>query len=147
MLSLEQLQREYGTSDSGFVEITDRAQAISDLESKTSCCWGAGFEYGNSGWIQLASPSKRHRDDKRTIFVCKKTLLEEPKLSDREKDIWTIRAMIDCGGHFVSNLGKAAQHADSENLAKIKAAWPEYWSKYAEMGESMQKADAAKEQS
>jgi len=35
------------------------------------------------------------------------------------------------GGSFVDALAHAATKADPENLAKIKAAWPELWEKYA----------------
>lgn len=49
----------------------------------------------------------------------------------REEDLHTIDAMLRHGGHFVQALARAAQMADSENLAKIKATWPEYWRRYA----------------
>ena len=40
------------------------------------------------------------------------------------------QAMIVYGGSFMSNLGKALQNADSQNQAKIKAAWPDEWENY-----------------
>lgn len=44
-----------------------------------------------------------------------------------------VAAMIRFGGSFVSALGEACFHADAQNLAKIKATWPEYWAEYTEM--------------
>lgn len=38
--------------------------------------------------------------------------------------------MQEFGGGFVSRLGMALGYADLENAAKIKAAFPEYWTKY-----------------
>lgn len=38
--------------------------------------------------------------------------------------------MIRYGGDFVSALGRALYHADSENADKIKQTWPEYWETY-----------------
>jgi hypothetical protein len=43
-----------------------------------------------------------------------------------------LRAMTRYGGNFVKWLASAARYADSENLAKIKATWPEYWATYRE---------------
>ena len=42
----------------------------------------------------------------------------------------TIAAMIAFGGSFVRHLGEAARYADSENIARLKTAWPEYWARY-----------------
>lgn len=50
-----------------------------------------------------------------------------------DKDLDIIEAMEKYGGSFVSHLAAAAKHADSKNLAKLKAAFPEYWKQYAEM--------------
>ena len=50
-------------------------------------------------------------------------------------DSMTIEAMLHCGGGFVRALARAAQLADADNLARIKAAWPEYWSQYTEMSQ------------
>lgn len=46
-----------------------------------------------------------------------------------------IHAMIEHGGAFVSKLGEAALRADYDNLARIKAAFPDYWKKYTEIVE------------
>ena len=43
------------------------------------------------------------------------------------------RNMVDYGGSFVRPLGEALFHADPENTARLKAAWPEYWQKYLKM--------------
>jgi hypothetical protein len=46
-------------------------------------------------------------------------------------DFKVIENMHLFGGSFVYALARAATKADPENLAKIKAAWPELWEKYA----------------
>lgn len=53
-----------------------------------------------------------------------------------EKDCYTIAAMQRWGGSFVQALAEAARRADSENLRRIKAAWPEYWRQYAELAQA-----------
>lgn len=50
-----------------------------------------------------------------------------------DQDLAVIEAMEKYGGSFVVALAKAARRADSDNLAKIKATWPEYWQQYTEM--------------
>ena len=52
-----------------------------------------------------------------------------------DDDLKTIQAMRRYGGGFVKALGEAALFADSDNLARIKKAWPEYWSKYTRMSQ------------
>lgn len=52
-----------------------------------------------------------------------------------ESDLKVIEFMEKYGGSFVRALATAARFADSDNLAKIKATWPEYWQRYAEMAE------------
>jgi hypothetical protein len=44
-----------------------------------------------------------------------------------------IQAMRRFGGSFVRALAEAAQAADDVNFAKLKATWPEYWKKYADL--------------
>lgn len=56
-------------------------------------------------------------------------------------DLKTIQAMQRWGGSFVQALAGAALRADSDNLARLKAAWPEYWTKYRGMGESTAEED------
>ena len=47
------------------------------------------------------------------------------------------------GGLFVRTLATLCHRADPENLAKIKATWPEYWAEYAEMARFVKDRDAA----
>jgi len=74
-ISFEELCEQYQSKNQGFVEITDRQSALNDIASKTSCCWGAGHKFGETGWIQLCSPSIQSKGDTRTIFVCKASLI------------------------------------------------------------------------
>ena len=76
MITLGELQKTYGGESKGFVEITDRDQAVKQLESHASACWGSGGRFGTTGWVQLASPSPQHVGDKQTVFVCKASLVE-----------------------------------------------------------------------
>ncbi len=46
-------------------------------------------------------------------------------------DIQAIESMHRHGGAFARALAHAAAAADAENLAKIKATWPELWERYA----------------
>jgi len=75
-IPLDELKKKYQGTDERFVEVTDKQAALDDIASKASCTWGAGYKFGDTGWIQLATPSKRHKEDIRTIFVCKASLLE-----------------------------------------------------------------------
>ena len=52
---------------------------------------------------------------------------------DKVETAHVIEAMQRNGGHFVRALAVAATFADEPNLERLKRAWPEYWSKYAEM--------------
>lgn len=54
-----------------------------------------------------------------------------------------VRTMERFGGGFVRALADACHRADPENLAKIKATWPELWAEYAEMAETVRAQDAA----
>jgi len=51
-------------------------------------------------------------------------------------DIHVTQAMKRYGGSFVMHLGQAAQHADTENLEKIKQAFPQIWECYSEMAKT-----------
>lgn len=53
------------------------------------------------------------------------------------------KTMIEYGGSFVRKLGSAALVADSENLAKIKGTWPEYWSLYTRMAQQLSEVEKA----
>jgi uncharacterized protein YozE (UPF0346 family) len=54
-----------------------------------------------------------------------------------ENDFKTIEAMIKFGGSFAKNLGQAARFADLSNLDKIKVAFPEIWSQYEKMAQTI----------
>ena len=47
-----------------------------------------------------------------------------------EQDHKVIKAMLRYGGSFVQSLANCAMRADANNLAKIKAPWPDYWQEY-----------------
>ena len=53
----------------------------------------------------------------------------------------TIETMMEYGGSFVRKLGAAALAADQENLAKIKATWPDYWSQYSRMAKQLSEVE------
>jgi len=55
-------------------------------------------------------------------------------VTDNERDFWTMSAMRHYGKSFVMALGIAAGQADSENLRKIKKAFPFYWHHYEQIG-------------
>ena len=47
-------------------------------------------------------------------------------------------AMSIYGGGFARAIAKAAQAADRDHLARLKAAFPELWTEYAELAERKQ---------
>jgi len=51
-----------------------------------------------------------------------------------EEDINTIDRMQRYGGSFVGQLGEAACFADSENLRRLKEAFPDLFKKYGPDG-------------
>lgn len=57
------------------------------------------------------------------------------------KDSDVINTMIEYGGSFVRKLGAAAFMADSENLAKIKQTWPDYWAQYSRMAKQLSEVE------
>lgn len=57
------------------------------------------------------------------------------------KDSDVIRTMMEYGGSFVRKLGAAAIVADSENLAKIKQTWPDYWAQYSRMAKQLSEVE------
>lgn len=57
------------------------------------------------------------------------------------KDSDVIRTMMEYGGSFVRKLGAAAIAADSENIAKIKATWPDYWAQYSRMAKQLSEVE------
>jgi hypothetical protein len=46
------------------------------------------------------------------------------------EDVHVLHKMRQFGGSFVRALAEAGFCADSENLAKIKATWPDLWKEY-----------------
>ena len=48
-------------------------------------------------------------------------------------DSAVVAAMVQFGGGFVEALGRAAYHADPENLEKLKRAYADYWREYADV--------------
>lgn len=59
-----------------------------------------------------------------------------------EDDYRTVLAMLTFGGGFVTALARAAQAADADNLAKIKAAWPQEWAQYQDMARMVREREA-----
>jgi hypothetical protein len=49
--------------------------------------------------------------------------------------------MMEYGGSFVRKLGAAALVADQQNLNRIKATWPEYWSQYTRMAKQLSEVE------
>jgi hypothetical protein len=83
-IPLSKLQKIY--SADLLVEVTDKDSAISDLKSKTSCCWGAG-RILEGGWVTLAKPSPRRKGEKATQFVCKLPLVNDFLKSVEESNL------------------------------------------------------------
>ena len=54
-------------------------------------------------------------------------------MSDQIDDYAIVQAMARFGGSFAKALSDVAHKADPENLARLKAAFPELWTEYAEM--------------
>lgn len=52
-----------------------------------------------------------------------------------DADLKIIEAMEKYGGSFVAAIAQAAKRADRTNFARLKAAFPEIWERYAEMAE------------
>lgn len=52
-----------------------------------------------------------------------------------QEDYTVMVSMKTYGGKFVRALGNAISLADEQNLARLKAAFPELWKSYAEMAE------------
>ena len=51
-------------------------------------------------------------------------------MREEATDFEIVNAMSRYGGSFAKALADAAQKADSENFARIKATWPELWEEY-----------------
>ena len=57
------------------------------------------------------------------------------------EDFYVLKAMTRYGGGFVQALAEAARRADDVNIAKIKAAFPEYWEKYSKFALTLKQQD------
>lgn len=68
-MSLEQLAETY-FCNANVVEVTDHAEIKKMMESKSSCCWGAGQVIAE-GWVQLCQPSRAAENGKTVTFVCR----------------------------------------------------------------------------
>lgn len=51
-------------------------------------------------------------------------------------DYAVVEAMRALGGSFVQALAEAFIHADPENVAKLKAAFPDEWHLYTELAQA-----------
>jgi len=54
------------------------------------------------------------------------------------EDIDVLEAMKVYGGGFVKALAELGFRADAANLARLKAAWPEYWAEYTKIAARME---------
>lgn len=75
-MTFKQLSKIYNTASQRLIEITNKAEAKTHIDSKAYCCWRAGEKIGDTGWIRLASPSLVSKNDVRPIFVCKASLVD-----------------------------------------------------------------------
>lgn len=58
------------------------------------------------------------------------------------ENIHVLHKMRQYGGGFVRALAEAGFNADSQNLAKIKAAWPDLWAEYSAWARASRKMEA-----
>lgn len=58
-------------------------------------------------------------------------------MNDEITDFEVTQAMLVYGGGFVHALGNLIRAADATNKAKAKAAFPELWTRYAEIAKQM----------
>ncbi len=80
----------------------------------------------------------RHSEEDGTLDVAGEAFdSDEPQVfqqgnavSDWDLRVNTINRMSNEGGSFVRALAHAARMADDTNYEKLKAAFPDYWSKY-----------------
>jgi hypothetical protein len=57
----------------------------------------------------------------------------------------TVQAMRVYGGSFIRSLAGCFMFADAENAARLKAAFPDYWQKYSELGDLAEKREKEKQ--
>jgi hypothetical protein len=58
-----------------------------------------------------------------------------------EEKYYVALGMEQHGGEFVRKLGEALVYADIFNTQKIKNTWPDYWSRYFEIGKAIDKKE------
>lgn len=73
-MTLEQFQASHFNGERKCVEVTDRNEALSFFQSKTSAAWGNGHVKG-TGWSVIMQPSRRSKGDPLVAFVCKTELI------------------------------------------------------------------------
>lgn len=56
---------------------------------------------------------------------------DEEDFAGATRDWYVVEMMLEQGGSFVQALGAAFRRADPQNTARLRAAFPEYWDKYA----------------
>jgi hypothetical protein len=57
----------------------------------------------------------------------------------KNREYWTVEAMLIYGGSFVKALAKAFQQADSVNFQKLVDTFSEYWVHYEGVGKELEK--------
>jgi len=67
MITFDELQKMYNSEN--IVQVEDLEHIRSMAVSRCSDTWGCG-PISRTGWRTLAHPSRRTRDDVRTLFVC-----------------------------------------------------------------------------
>jgi hypothetical protein len=72
------LETYYPSTEFNVYEETDLARIKDLLESKSSSCWGQG-SIGDTGFYQLARPSKEQKQDKRLVIVCREEIVNQLK--------------------------------------------------------------------
>lgn len=80
------------------------------------------------------------RDASSGQMCCASCAVEQPPT-----DYEIVRCMHRFGGSFVRHLAELCEKADPVNFAKIKATWPDYWQRYAEMVPHMKARDEAQQ--
>lgn len=58
-----------------------------------------------------------------------------------EDDYHTLDAMLTYGGGFAQKLARTAFAADPNNYRRIKAAFPDFWTRYKPAGERLKQTD------
>lgn len=74
MLTLEQFQYEYFADERKCVEVTDKEEALSFFQSRSSAAWGNSHVQW-AGWSVIMQPSRCHKEDPLVAYVCKTELI------------------------------------------------------------------------